>query len=350
MRYTARLTLTIALALAVDAVSIAAQAIPTYKASGDARLGREGGWDYLVVDTSFDRIYLSRGSHVLVVDGQRLAVAGDIEDTPGVHGIALTPLFDRGFISNGRDSSVTIFDRRTLATVGRIHGTGANPDAIVWDPASRRLFTMNGRSASASVIDATASDPAAAAVVATIPLGGKPEFAVVDGKGSLWINIEDRSEIVRVDTHTMTVRDRWSLAPCEEPTGLALDAVHRRLFAVCSNRIMAVVNADEGKVVATLPIGGGADGVAFDPATQLAFSSNGEGTVTVVHEDAADAYRMVQTVRTRRGARTIALDPRTHAVYTVTADFGPAPAPTAENPRPRPAPVPGSFTLLVLTP
>ncbi|HEX2779241.1 MAG TPA: hypothetical protein VHM30_07070, partial [Gemmatimonadaceae bacterium] len=336
--------------LVIAASPLAAQVIPTYKAGPTARLGREGGWDYLVVDTSFDRIYLSRGSHVLVVDGKHLEVVGDIQDTPGVHGIALTPLFDRGFISNGRDSSVTIFDRKTLATVGRVHGTGANPDAIVWDPASRRVFTMNGRSASASIIDATAADPAAASVVGTIALGGKPEFAVVDGKGSLWINIEDRGEIVRVDTRGMTVRDRWSLAPCEEPTGLALDAAHRRLFTVCSNRLMAVVDADDGKVVATLPIGAGADGVAFDGASRLAFSSNGEGTVTIVHEDGPDAYRVVQTVATRRGARTITLDPRTHAVYTVTADYSPAPAPTAENPRPRPVPVPGSFTLLVLTP
>ena len=322
-----------------------AAAAPSYHVARRARLGGPGGWDYLTVDTAGHRIFVTHATHVVVVDARTDSVVGDVADTPGVHGVALAPELGRGYVSNGRDSSVTVFDLRTLAPVARLKVTGRNPDAIAYDAPSRRVFTFNGGSASATVIDAAADS-----VVATVPLGGKPEFAVTDGRGTLFVNIEDRSEIVALDTRSLAVRARWPLAPCAEPTGLALDRASRRLFAACSNRLMAVVDADRGRVVATLPIGAGTDGAAFDPARRLAFASNGDGTLTVVREEAPDRYRVAQTVTTQRGARTLAVDPETHRVYTVTAEFGPAPAPTAETPRPRPPMVPDSFTLLTIEP
>ena len=332
-----------ALLLALPAA--AQQAASNYHVSSKVKLGREGGWDYLIVDTAGHRVFISRGTHTLVVDARTDSIVGDIEDTPGVHGIALAYDLGRGYTSNGRDSSITVFDLKTLAPITRIHTTGVNPDAIVYDDFSHRIFAFNGRSG-----DATAIDAATNTVAGTIPLGGKPEFAVTDGKGTLWVNVEDKSEIARLDTKTLTVGAHWALAPCEEPSGLAIDRTTRRLFTVCSNKLMAIVDADNGKVVATVPTGDGTDAAAFDPATKLAFASNGEGTLTVVHEDAPDAAHVVQTVATQRGARTMALDPQTHTVYAVTADFGPAPAPTADRPRPRPTMLPDSFTLLVIKP
>lgn len=323
----------------------AQETAPGYHVASSVRLGREGGWDYLVVDTVGHRVFISRGTHTLVVDTRTDSVIGDITDTPGVHGIAVAYELGRGYTSNGRDSTITAFDLKTLAPVARIHTSGVNPDAITYDDVSRRVFAFNGRSQDATAIDAVTNT-----VAGTIALGGKPEFAVTDGKGMLWVNIEDRSEIVQLDTRTLAVTARWPLAPCEEPSGLALDRATRRLFAVCSNRLMVMVGADDGKVMAALPIGEGTDGAAFDPVTKLAFASNGEGTLTVVHEDSPAAAHVVQTVQTRRGARTAALDPRTHVVYTVTADFGPSPAPTPDRPRPRPSMIPDSFTLLVVAP
>ena len=332
-----------ALALALPAG--AQQAAPSYHVAAKVKLGREGGWDYLIVDTASHRIFISRGTHTLVVDARTDSIVGDIQDTPGVHGIAFAYDLGRGYTSNGRDSSITVFDLKTLAPVTRIHTTGVNPDAIVYDDFSHRVFAFNGRSG-----DATAIDAATNTVAGTVPLGGKPEFAVVDGKGTLWVNVEDKSEIAQVDTKALTVRAHWALAPCEEPSGLAIDRTTRRLFTVCSNKLMAIVDADNGKVVTTVPTGDGTDAAAFDPATRLAFASNGEGTLTVVHEDSPTSAHVVQTVTTQRGARTMALDPQTHILYSVTAEFGPAPAPTADRPRPRPAMIPDSFTLLVIEP
>lgn len=337
-------------ALAATSADVAAQgatstaAPPGYHVVKRVRLGGPGGWDYLTVDTAAHRLYLSRGTHVMVIDTRADTLVGDLPDTPGVHGVALAPELGRGWTSNGRDSSVTAFDLRTLAPTARVKVTGRNPDAITYDAASRRVFTFNGGSANATALDA-----ATGAVAGTIPLGGKPEFAVTDGRGALWVNVEDRGELVAVDTRRLSARAHWAMAGCEEPSGLAIDRAHRRLFAVCGNKRMMVVDADRGRVVATVPIGAGPDAAAFDPATQLVFSSNGaDGTLTVVHEDAPDRYRVVQTVATQRGARTMALDPSTHRVYVVTADFGPPPPPTAERPNPRPVAVPESFTLLVL--
>jgi len=306
-------------------------------------LGGDGGWDYLTVDSKARRIYISRGTHVMVVDADTAAVVGDIPGTNGVHGIAIASDTDKGFVSDGRDNNVTIFDPKTLKVLGTAPA-GKNPDAIIYDPASKRVFAFNGSSK-----DATAIDAKTGTVAGTIPLGGKPEFAAADEKGHVFVNIEDTSEIVQFDSNKLAVENRWKIAPGDGPSGLAMDRKHRRLFSVCSNKLMVVVNADTGKVVTTLPIGAGADAAGFDPETGFAFSSNGEGTMTVVHEDSPDKFSVVENVPTQARARTMALDTKTHKVYTVTAEFGTAPAPTAQTPRPRPPMVPGSFTLLTIS-
>lgn len=312
-------------------------------------LGGEGGWDYLTVDSKARRVYISHGTHVMVVDADTSAVVGDIPNTNGVHGIAVvtdvTDVTDvnKGFTSNGRDNAVTVFDLKTLKVLANVP-VGRNPDAIIYDPFSKRVFAFNGASH-----DTTAIDVKTNAVVGTITLGGKPEFAVTDEKGKVYVNIEDKNEIVQLDPVKLKVENHWSITPGEEPSGLAIDRKHRRLFSVCENKLMAVLNADTGKVITTLPIGAGTDAAAFDPETGFAFSSNGEGTLTVVHEDSPDKFTVVENVPTQARARTVALDVKTHQVFLVTAEFGPAPAATAQTPRPRAPMVPGTFTLLVLS-
>jgi DNA-binding beta-propeller fold protein YncE len=346
-RFAALATLSLAPLLAPAAARAQSASPPgPYAVLHRTVLGGDGGWDYLTVDAAGGRAFLSRGTHVMVVDLHADALGGDIPGTPGVHGIALAPEVGKGFTSNGRDSSVTVFDLRTLATTGTVKVTGRGPDAILYDPASRRVFTFNGGSG-----DATAIDAASGSVAGTVALGGKPEAAVLDGAGHVWVNIEDRSEIAEFDARTLALLGHWALDGCEEPSGLAIDRAHGRLFSVCGNGKMAVTDMARHRVVATVPIGQGADGAAFDPATGMAFSTNGaDGTLTVVHEDAPDRYTVVQTLPTQRGARTIALDPATHRIYTVTAEFGPAPAATAENPRPRRPVLPGTFVLLTIGP
>ncbi len=304
-------------------------------------LGGEGGWDYLTLDAAARRLYITRATRVAVLDADTGAPVGELADTPGVHGVALAPELGRGFTSNGRTATVTIFDLKTLRALGQAK-TGANPDAIVYDPASKRVFTFNGGSA-----DATAIDAASGAVAGTIALGGRPEFAAADGAGRVYVNLEDKNELVALDSRRLKIAARWPLAPCTEPAGLAMDARHQRLFVGCHNQMMAVVDAASGRIVATLPIGRGVDANAFDPETSLAFSSNGDGTLTVVREESPDKYKVVENVATQRGARTMALDPKTHNVFLVTAEFGPPPAPTPENPHPRPTIIPGSFVVLV---
>ena len=305
-------------------------------------LGSEGGWDLLTVDAEARRLYIPRSSHILVVDTDSCKIVGDILDTPGVHGVAVAQDLGRGFSSNGGDSSATIFDLKDLKPLGKVR-TGIRPDAIIYDPASRRVFTMNAGSRDATAIDAVGGKAAG-----TVILGGRPELAAVDGKGRLYVNLEDSSEVAVVDTRALKVVSHWSLAPGVGPTGLALDREHQLLFAVCGNQLMVVMSAVDGKVVTTLPIGNGVDGVVFDPEKGLAFSSNGEGSLTVVKEEAPDRLRVLETVSTQTGARTLALDETTHRLFLVTADFGPAPEPTAEHPHPRRPAVPGSFVLLVL--
>jgi DNA-binding beta-propeller fold protein YncE len=308
-------------------------------------VGGEGGWDYLTADSDGRRLYVSRGTRVVVLDLDSGETVGEIPNTQGVHGVALVPDLHRGFTSNGRSSTITVFDTKTRAVLGEVKATGENPDAILYDPASRRVFTFNGGGKNATAIDA-----ATQAVAATVDLGGKPETGVSDGKGRVLVNVEDTNEVVAIDSKGLKVLGRWPLAPCEEPTGMAFDSAHRRLFIGCHNKKMMVLDSDNGHVVATIPIGEGVDANAFDAKSALAFASCGDGTLTVAHEDSPESFRVVENVSTQRGARTMALDEKTHRIYLATADFGPPPAPTADRPNPRPSIVPGSFTILVVGP
>jgi DNA-binding beta-propeller fold protein YncE len=309
-----------------------------YHVAKTIALGGDEGWDYVAVDSDARRVYVSHGNRVVVLDADSLAVTGEIPDTQGVHGIAFASDLGRGFTSNGRANNVTIFDLKTLKTIGTVQA-GTNPDAIVYDAGTKRVFTMNGRSQ-----DATAIDAASGTVVGTLALGGKPEFAVADGKGSIFVNIEDKSELVEFDPQKLAVLHRWPLAPCQEPSGLAMDRKNRRLFVGCDNKMMAVVNADTGKVIATLAIGEGVDANGFDPGTNFAFASNGEGTLTVVHEDSPDKFTVVDSVPTKRSARTLGLDFKTHNTYLPAADFEP-PDPGQRRGKMKP----GSFVLLIVT-
>jgi len=325
--------------ISASASARGAAAASGYHVSKTIPVGGEGFWDYATVDAEARRVYISHGTHVVVLDADTQAVVGDIPDTQGVHGIAIVEEFGHGFVSDGRANNVTMFDLKTLKTLGTIPA-GTNPDAIIYDSASKRVFAMNGRSG-----DITAINAADGKVAGTIAVGGKLEFAAADGKGTLYVNVEDKSELVHIDAEKLTVLHRWPLAPCKEPSGLAMDLKTRRLFVGCGNKIMAVVNADTGAVVTTAPTGDGTDANGFDPATNFAFSSNGQdGTLTVVHEDSADKYTVVDNVPTKKSARTMALDLKTHNIFLPAADFDPPPA--GEK---RPKMKPDSFVVLMVT-
>ncbi len=321
---------------------IAAQ---TYVPAGSFPVGGKGGWDYLALDAPSHRLFVSHSGDVEVLDDSSGKVLGKISGMKRVHGIAFANDLHTGFISDGGSDEVVFFDLKTLAVQKKVK-TGANPDGIVYDSASKCVFAFNGHSQNATAIDA-----ATGSVKATIALGGKPEFPVSDGKGSIYDNIEDKGEIVKLDSKALKVKAHWSVAPCESPSGLAMDQANRRLFAVCENKLMAVVDADSGKVVATPAIGEGPDAAAFDPGKDLAFSSNGqEGTLTIVKQDGKDAYSVAATVPTAKGARTMTLDPKTHKIYLSTAEFGSAPEATADHPHPRPSILPDTFRVLVFAP
>ncbi|HUI84855.1 MAG TPA: YncE family protein [Candidatus Binatia bacterium] len=311
-----------------------------FRVADRVRLGGEGGWDYLTWDSDGHRLFITRGSHVMVIDAKTLKVIGDIADLSGIHGVALAPELNRGFISNGGDNTVTVFDLKTLKKLDSVK-VGERPDAILYEPFSRRVFTFNARSH-----DSTALDAPSGKVVGTVPLGGKPEVAASDGKGRLYVNLEDKSQIAEVDVAKLSVLNTWSIAPCQEPSALAFDAGHLRLFAGCDNRMMAVVDSDSGRVVATVPIGEGVDAGAFNPGTQQVFMSCGEGVLTVIHEDSPDRYSVTQNLPTVKGARTMALDRDSNVVYLVTAQR------EAKPPAPgqRPAIIPGTFELIVVKP
>jgi DNA-binding beta-propeller fold protein YncE len=313
-----------------------------YKVANKFPIEGDGGWDYLSVDESTGRIFVSHGMVVQVVDEKDGKLLGTIPDTKGVHGITLASDLNKAFISNGRDSSVTIIDLKSLAFRSKVSVTGQNPDAILYDQFSHKVFVYNGRTANATVIDAVSDK-----VVATISLGGKPEFSVTDGKGKVYINIEDKSEISVINSSTLKVEKTWSIAPGEEPSGLALDNENHRLFAVCGNKLMVVVDAVSGKVITTLPIGERVDGVAFDPVLKRAYSSNGEGTMTVVSEVNPNEYKVLENLPTQPGARTIAVNKKTHHLYLTTAEFEPPAAGTANR---RPSVKPGTFVLLDVAP
>ncbi|MFY9803576.1 MAG: hypothetical protein WA211_19675 [Candidatus Acidiferrales bacterium] len=280
-------------------------------------IGGDGGWDYCTVDSRARRVYISHSTHVVVLEADTNAIVGDIPDTQGVHGIALAPDLGRGFVSDGRANTVTIFDLKSLKVLGTVDTGGQNPDAIYYDEASKRVFAFNGGTGNVTAINGVDGS-----VVTMFSVGGKPEFAAGAGDGQVFVNIEDKSELLEIDAQKLTATNRWPLAPCTQPSGLAMDARHRRLFAVCDNNVMAVVNADTGKVLATPKIGDGPDAAGFDPRTELAFSSNGRsGTLTVVHEDSPDKFTVVEDVPTKRYARTMAIDFKTHNIFLPVADF-----------------------------
>ena len=328
--------------LAVVLVAFAAFAAEGYKVVNKIKIGGTGGWDYLTLDSPARRLYLSHGSTVEVVDLNAGKVAGQIAQLHGVHGIAVVPDVNKGFISNGQSNSVTVFDLKTLAKTGE-PATGQNPDSICYEPQTRRIFTFNGRSNDSTAIDAKTNE-----IVKTFPVGDKPEFCVVDGAGKIYVNIENTSEIVEIDAAKPAVTRRAPLAPCEGPTGLAIDVKNRKLFSACGNRVMAVTDIATMKVIATPAIGPGTDGAGFDPGTGLAFSSNGgDGTLTIV-KLVGGKYTAVDTVETSRGARTMAVDEKLHRVYLLGAEFGPAPEPKAGQKKGRPPVIPDSFHVLVV--
>ena len=311
-----------------------------YKVVKTWKLGGEGGWDYLTADSDGHRLFIARATRVMVIDTDSGKQIGEIPDTPGVHGVALVPDLGCGFTSNGREDTVSVFDLKTLAVEKKIK-VGNGPDAIVYDPFSKRVFTFNGRGH-----DTTAIDAAKGEVAGKVDLGGKPEFAATDEKGTMWVNLEDKSELLAFDPVRLAVKSKWKLADCEEPTGLAIDLKNRRLFAGCGNKRMAIVDADSGKSVVSPAIGDGCDATAFDADLGLAFASAGDGTITVVREDSADKFTVAQTVATQKWARTMALDARTHMIYTVTANV--TVTPSASGGRPERKVEPDSFVVLVV--
>jgi DNA-binding beta-propeller fold protein YncE len=318
----------------------------TWQVNARWAIGGTGGWDYLSLDAATHRLFVTRSDHVAVVDIDHGKMLGEVRPTEGVHGVALAPGLNRGYASNGRGDSVTVFDLKSLATLKTIPIEGHNPDAILFDEPTQRVFTFNGHSKDATVIDAKTDRP-----IATIALTGKPEFAVSDGAGRLYLNIEDRAELTTIDARTAKVVATWPLPGCEEPSGLALDRARQRLFSVCQNGRLVVTDAKSGHHVADVPIGKGPDAVAFDAQRHLVFSSNGEdGTLTVIHQNDADHYTVVANVPTQKSARTLAIDPPSQRVFLAAAEFEPAPAPVEGKPKTRPAMKADSFVILVVGP
>jgi len=303
-------------ALLLSFFATSAQAADNYHITKKIPIPGQGSWDYLAVDEAARRLYVSHGTQVEVLDVDSGAIVGKIENTPGVHGIAIAPELGRGFASNGQSSTVTIFDLKTLKTIAQVP-VGKKPDAIIYDPATSRVFAFNGDSNSATAIQA-----ADGKVAGTVDLGGGPEFAAADGSGYVYDNLEDASVVLKINSRSLKVEQRWPTAPCSSPSSMAIDRANRRLFIGCRSKVMAVMNADTGQVITTLPIGDHVDATAFDPESRLVFNSNGEGTLTVIHQDSPDKYSVVQTVKTLPKAKTMALDPKTHQLFLSTAEAG----------------------------
>lgn len=324
-------------ALSASVARVAAQT--PYKVVKTIAVGGEGGWDYVTVDPDAHRLYIPRSTHVIVVDLGTEQVIGDIPNTLGVHGVTLVPEVGRGFTSNGRDTSTTIFDLKTLAVIATVKVTGLNPDAITYDPFTKRVFTMNHTGGSVTAIDA-----ASGKVVGSAAIGGALEAGVSDLAGTLFVNVEDSNQVVAVDARTMAVKGKWALTGCTAPTGIAIDRAHHRLFSACGDsHTVAVVDYQAGKIVTTVPICSGTDAAAFDVSQQLIFASCGDGKITVIHEDTPDKYTVVGDVTTEPRARTMILDEKSHRIYTVTAQFNPPPAGGG-----RATMIAGSFHVLVI--
>jgi DNA-binding beta-propeller fold protein YncE len=305
-------------------------------------VGGDGSWDYVVPDSSQHRVFIGRQNRVMVVDQNDGKLVGEVAGIDGAHGVALAPATGHGFATSGNDGTVVMFDLKTLKALGRTPAA-EDADAIIYDASSNRVFTFNGDAHSSTVIN-----PTDGKLVTNIPLGGKPEYGASAGDGKVYANITDNSEVVEIDARKLGVTRRWSTAPCKQPVAMAIDVKHKRLFSGCRSGVMAISDYQAGKVVATVPIGNGVDGAAYDPATGDAFASNLDGTLTVIHQDGPDAYRVVETVQTAQGSRNMGLDLATHRLFIPGAKFGPAPAPTADNPRPRAPVVAGSFMIMVV--
>ncbi|MCX6134588.1 MAG: YncE family protein [Ignavibacteriales bacterium] len=336
-------TLALMIAVLVGSITAHAQTKSGYHVAKKIKVGGEGGWDYLTFDARTHRLFVSHADRFVVIDAKTDQVTGEILKLEGVHGMAIAHEFNRGFITNGTSSTVSVVDMKTLQVTGTIP-VGKKPDAILYDAFSHRVFVYNGQSENASVIDAEKGT-----VISTIALGGKPEFSATDGKGHIFVNLEDKNEVVAFNASTLKIFGRWPLKGGDEPTGLAIDVEHHRLFSVCHNKLMFVLDSDNGTVIATLPIGAKVDGCAFDPGTGLVFTSNGEGTMTVIREESPSKFSVLETVATQLGAKTITVDPETHTLYLPTAEFGPAPAPTAQVPAPRGPILPNTFVVLKVT-
>ena len=339
-----KLTLAVAASLALASGAALAQTAPAaapYRLLHTITVGGEGGWDYLSVDPAGERLYLSHGTQVEVVDLQTRKVVGTIPNTPGVHGIEVVPSAGRGYITCGRNNTCVVFDLKTLQPVGAPIPTGPKPDALLYDAFSKRVFLFSNDGGKSTVLNA-----ATGAAEGTAELAGDIEAPATDGKGHIFANVEDKSEVVEFDAKTLAVRQRHKLAPGEEPTGLGYDPKTNRLFSACHNEKLVVTDSKTGKQIAVLPIGAGVDGAVFDPSTNNVVTSNGSGTFTVIHQDSPTKYTVVANMPTARGARTIAIDPRSHHIFTCTADYGPTPPATTDVPRPRPSIVPGTFRVL----
>ena len=322
------------------AAALLAQSSPSYRVTQTYTLGGDGRWDYIVPDPPNHRLFIARENRVIVVDEDRGTLLGAVTGIQGAHGTALAEATGHGFATSGNDRSVVMFDLKTFKVLGRIPAA-EDADAILYDGASNRVFTLNGDAHSSTVID-----PRAGTLITNIPLGGKPEYGASAGDGKVYANLTDTSEVVEIDARTATVARRWSTAPCKQPVSMALDTAHHRLFSGCRSGMMAISDYQNGKVVATVPIGTGVDGAGFDAASGNAFASNADGTLTVIHQDAPDQYRVIENVQTPQGARNMGLDPTNHRVFIVSAQFAPAPA--GAPGRGRPPVLPGSFTLMVV--
>ena len=340
------LSATSALAASSQAAGDKSKGEPTnaYRVLHKIPVPGDGGYDYVYLDENAHRLYVAHSTEVAVIDTTSQSGIGVIAGLAGAHGINVVPGIGKGFITSGKSSLVTVFDPKTLKTTGEIRSTGKSPDALTYDPASRQLFVFNHASGEATVID-----PATNKITATLKVGGALEVGRADGRGNVWVNVEDRSEIVRIDSNKMVVAGRYPLAPCEEPTGMALDTKHGRLFVGCGNKMMAVVDARSGKIVTTLAIGPGVDGTEFDATTGDVFNACGkDGTLSIIHQDSADKYHLVQNVSTQLGARTLAVDTSSHRVFLATAQFGDKPVASEANPKPRAPILPGTFVVLVV--
>ena len=324
------------------ASAVLAQPTGTYRITQTFPLGGDGSWDYVVPDPASHRVFVGRQNRVMVVDENNGKLLGEVPDIHGAHGTAIAPGTGHGFATSGNDGTVVMFDLSTYKPLGRIPAA-EDADAIIYDPASQRVFTFNGDAHSSTVID-----PAAGKLVTNVTLPGKPEYGASSADGKVYANLTDISEVAEIDTKTLTVTRHWATDGCKQPVSMAIDTAHQRLFSGCRSGVMAISNYRDGKVVATVPIGQGVDGAGFDPASGDAFASAADGTLTVLHEDSPDAYRVIQTLHTATGARNMGLDPVTHKIFVVSAKFGPAPAPGPNGRRGRPPVLPGTFEMMVI--